>query len=404
MRGFDDLGRFERMESFHAARRTREYKVLRRVVPNLGEIEREWDRWGHFAATVPPASVREAESEYAALHKRLDRIEPALGSGPTAHWRRWLDYAFAALLERYVADRPGAPDVEQALARLMTLYSHGERLAWRVLPREDSARLEKVSTLVLARLPDSELRADALLAMAVVRYSKAQAYGRKARLDAGVAAESRIYLEELLAKYPASRQSPDAILGLIRLSAAGGRWEEAAFLHRQYREAYGGDRRLLDRSDESLGHLAIRLGGLPNFQAETLGGEKILPGNLGGRVILLDFWATWCRPCVEELGELREINGRQASDRFRIIGVSLDDESDLPVGALRDWLDRKGITWSQIYDGKGWESDLVRAFRVKEIPFNVLVGLDGSVLGTDLHGEALAKAVEIAVGSRPRGQ
>ena len=60
---------------------------------------------------------------------------------------------------------------------------------------------------------------------------------------------------------------------------------------------------------------------------------------------------------------------------------------------LQQWLNKEKITWPQVYDGKGWDSEIVKAFSIKEIPFTVLVGSDGTVLGAKLGGRSLEKAI-----------
>ena len=89
-----------------------------------------------------------------------------------------------------------------------------------------------------------------------------------------------------------------------------------------------------------------------------------------------------------------------------LLGVSspsLATDLDLSVEALREWIARENVPGTQIHDGLSWESELVRAFGVNEIPFSVVVGSDGSVVAVNEHGKRLEKAVKIAVRAKPGG-
>ena len=75
----------------------------------------------------------------------------------------------------------------------------------------------------------------------------------------------------------------------------------------------------------------------------------------------------------------------------------MDPSASVDAEALKKWIEERGMPGDHLFDGAGWQSDLVRAFGVKEIPFNVIVGPDGEVLAINRHGKQLRKSVEAAV-------
>ena len=91
-------------------------------------------------------------------------------------------------------------------------------------------------------------------------------------------------------------------------------------------------------------------------------------------------------------------------DEVQLLGVNLDWADDLPQADLESWISNREVPGRQLWDGRSWESEIVRAFGVREIPFTVVVGSDGEVLAVNEHGKRLQKAVQAAVreGSKSR--
>lgn len=129
---------------------------------------------------------------------------------------------------------------------------------------------------------------------------------------------------------------------------------------------------------------------LARLDARDLDGSTWTYERMRGRVVLVDFWATWCAPCLRELPYLKRARARYG-DEFEILGISLDTSSRAALGA---WLHRHGVRWSQIHAADGFEDRVARSFGIDRLPTNMLIDRAGRVRHLNLRGEALLSAVE----------
>ena len=131
----------------------------------------------------------------------------------------------------------------------------------------------------------------------------------------------------------------------------------------------------------------------PDFAEKDLAGKPLSIAGLKGKVVLIDFWATWCGPCRAELPNVIEIYKQNHAQGFEIIGISLDSD----LSKLESFLKSKGMTWPQYFDGEGWGNSLAKKYGVNSIPMTYLLDRDGKIIAKNLRGEQLAAAVTKAL-------
>lgn len=132
---------------------------------------------------------------------------------------------------------------------------------------------------------------------------------------------------------------------------------------------------------------------VPDFRTQTVEGEELTPQVMKGKVVLYDFWATWCAPCLAEMPTLHDAYGRFAERGFEIVSLSLDQEIEtLHRFREGDWT----MPWLHVYLDEGLESEVAQQFQATHLPYPVLVGRDGEVIGVgrEVRGERLIEILE----------
>ena len=109
-----------------------------------------------------------------------------------------------------------------------------------------------------------------------------------------------------------------------------------------------------------------------------------------GKVVLIDFWASWCPPCRADMPNLVAAYKQYKSKGFEIVGISLDSKADAWAKGVQDL----GITWTQLSDLQGWKNAGAALYGVNSIPHTILVDKDGTILCKKLHGKEIAAKLE----------
>jgi thiol-disulfide isomerase/thioredoxin len=131
----------------------------------------------------------------------------------------------------------------------------------------------------------------------------------------------------------------------------------------------------------------------PGFDEKDVTGKPLSLASYKGKVVLVDFWATWCGPCVAELPNVIATYQKYHGKGFDIIGVSLDEDQ----ATLERFLKENNITWQQFFDGKKWGNKLAVKYGVDSTPTTYLLDGDGKIIGMNLRGPALEAALTQAL-------
>lgn len=132
----------------------------------------------------------------------------------------------------------------------------------------------------------------------------------------------------------------------------------------------------------------------PDFSEKDVTGKPLSIANYKGKVVLIDFWATWCPPCRAEIPNVVATYQKYHDKGFEIIGVSLDQDRQ----KLLDYMKENNMTWQQYFDGQGWNNKLAQKYGIDSIPMTFLLDGNGKIIGKNLRGEELTDAVANAVG------
>lgn len=122
----------------------------------------------------------------------------------------------------------------------------------------------------------------------------------------------------------------------------------------------------------------------------TAAGDTVKLSSLRGKVVLIDFWASWCGPCRVSNKQLVKIYPKYKDKGFEILGVSLDENA----AQWKKAVGKDKISWLQVNDNGGWDAKTVQAWQISAIPTSFLVDKDGRLIGMDLPPKELEKALE----------
>jgi thiol-disulfide isomerase/thioredoxin len=129
----------------------------------------------------------------------------------------------------------------------------------------------------------------------------------------------------------------------------------------------------------------------PDFSAQTPTGEILSLKEAMGEYTIIDFWASWCKPCRKENPNVVKVYNKYHDKGLNIISVSLDKESQ-----KSRWLqaiEKDQLTWSHVSNLKGWKDPIAIQYNVRGIPATFLLDKDGNIIAKDLRGPALGKKI-----------
>lgn len=127
----------------------------------------------------------------------------------------------------------------------------------------------------------------------------------------------------------------------------------------------------------------------PDFTLQTPEGKSVSLTDYRGKYVLLDFWASWCGPCLREVPNVKKVYDRYHPKGFEILSVSLDDKKENWVNAI----DKNDLNWDHVSSLQGWRCPVVKQYSITGVPAMFLIGPDGKILASGLRGEELIEKV-----------
>jgi len=127
--------------------------------------------------------------------------------------------------------------------------------------------------------------------------------------------------------------------------------------------------------------------------AKDLSGKPLTLDQYKGKVVLMDFWATWCGPCIGEMPNVIASYKKYHAAGFDVVGISLDQDKS----SLTTFIAQNKMPWRQVFDGKGWGSAVAQQYGVHSIPFGLLLNRDGTIAAVSVRGDDLPTAIQAAL-------
>lgn len=128
-------------------------------------------------------------------------------------------------------------------------------------------------------------------------------------------------------------------------------------------------------------------------------GRAVDMQKLRGKVVLVDFWATWCGPCIAELPNVKSVYAKYHDQGFEIVGISLDRATDRQK--LLDFVAKEEMPWPQHYDGKYWQNEYAVKYGIRGIPAMFLIDQNGRIVSTSARGPQLELEVKRLLAAAP---
>jgi thiol-disulfide isomerase/thioredoxin len=247
---------------------------------------------------------------------------------------------------------------------------------WRRMPPigPNAGKLTKELEDVLAGTHNEKLKAEVYFARAQISLYKAQ-QGEKLNLSV---------VDEFLKKEPKDERGP-----LLLYMASTQVGEEG--IKKSLEERILKDFPKSRYADPIRGARRMREAVGKPFDLEftdAISGSTISMKNLKGKVVVVDFWATWCGPCVAEMPHMKQLYAEYRGKGVEFLGISLDQPKEQGgLDSLKKYVKDNGITWPQYYQGKGWESDFSRSWGINSIPSMFVVDTEGKLYSVEARGK-----------------
>lgn len=284
------------------------------------------------------------------------------------------DRALIRDLLAYLAKHPKADDLDQAYMKVFD----------KVIEHDWFAENEAVARKYLAENPEGPVR------------SLAQVVATMAHAQAGRFAEALRSFDLLMAGLGSSDQEEFAANfadTLANAAMGAGEHEVARKVYLALLRKFGGESpNLAQKVKDEIARIDRVGTQAPTASVVDLDGNPVRLADYRGKYVLVDFWATWCAPCVAELPRVQSAYARYHAKGFEVVAVSLDESKTV----VTDYVRSRKLPWRQVHNATAG-ADLVEAFGVKAIPATFLIDPRGTIIRLELRGPALDRALEALI-------
>lgn len=129
---------------------------------------------------------------------------------------------------------------------------------------------------------------------------------------------------------------------------------------------------------------------LYDFNLTDVNGNLLSTQDLRGKYILMDFWASWCKPCIDQFPALVQINNEFKQENFMMIGVALEESENKWLKAV----EKNNLSWPNVIYPDGFTGDMAKKYGIRSIPFNLLIDGEGKIIAKDINLTDLRKFLE----------